>query len=805
MPSNHARIYGDILLFGVRVAFCSDDGRLLDVALTLYKEWKCEGLGDGAAAVRIHLSAYDVNAGPAEYHDVEDHRLAIRRKGISVLADGRAGTGSCLAPRDADDNDIADLINTMVLFLVGHAGRVPLHASAVLLNGTALVFAGASGAGKSTLALAATRAGLSLLSDDTVFVQSAPEFRLWSLAGAIHVFARDAPAGSDGGMRFRAGRWKKALLPTRRRHVAHDAVLFVLERGEEVGLAPLPEDEAIDRLTANPEQGYQFYGDESVAAARALAAGGAWRLTLSADPAEAIDLVLKRFANRGGIFFHRHYVALVHEIERRFPVTAWRCGDADLWPVARFDLHLEMYWAGVGVAAPVPRALPVRVVAWLLKPAINLWRSRKDLAHWRGWPARAPVVFLGDGVSLDQIDGAYQDRHGEAVMTALERRGHAISLMQSGEPVRLPWRRSTFAANVVGAWGWLLSPLFGRKPVLPGHTELMAFLVEHDVKAPALDAAALARRARGLLAGAFLFEQLLKIIRPRLAFVVSYYAGLGPAFLLACRRRGILSIDLQHAPLEGAPMAYKFTAYPANGYSILPDLFWSWSERDAKAVHHGAHHSLGGGPAQWALFSPDQDSQWDQAFAGDYAREILVALQPVRGHRADWEALAAVIEAAPQNWRWWIRRHPASQASQDREFGRLLSLDVPNVKIAQASRLPMPVLLRRMSAVLSMASGTAVEAAMLGVPALFLSREAYGPFSDLIEEGLASVISLDEIIDRVAHLARRSESGPRALPELDHVLDQLDMLVREQAGEQGFCGNDVNIAARHCVKKARSV
>ncbi len=805
MPSNQARIYGDILLFGVGVAFCTDDNRLLDVALTLYEDWKSEGAPrDGSAAVRIELSAYDVNSGTADFHEVEDHRLAIRRKGISVLADGRAGTGSCRAPRDADDTDIADLINTMVLFLVGHAGRVPLHASAVMLNGTALVFAGASGAGKSTLALAATRAGLSLLSDDTVFVQSSPDFRLWSLAGAIHVFAQDAPAGSDGGMRFRAGRWKKALAAPRRRHAAYDAVLFVLERGEKVGLTPLPEDEAVRCLTAQPEQGYQFYGDTSAAAARALAVQGAWRLTLSADPVEAIALVVKRFANRGGIFFHRRFVALVRQIERQFPVTAWKCSDADLWPVARFDLHLDMYWAGVGLAAPQPRAFPVSVLARLLKPAVNLWRSRKDLAHWRGWPRRAPVVFLGDGVSLDRI-GHYQDRHGEAVIAALQRRGFETSLMQGGEAVRLPWRRSTFAANVVQAWGWLLSPVFGRNPVLPGHAELMAFLADHDVNAPALDAAALTRRARGLLASAFLFEQLLKLVKPRLAFVVSYYAGLGPAFLLACRRRGILSIDLQHAPLEGAPMAYKFGAYPADGYSTLPDLFWSWSERDAQVVRHGPHRSLCGGLPQWSLFPSDQDGAWDQAFDGGYAREILIALQPIGGHRAEWEALAAVIEAAPRTWRWWIRRHPASRASQDGEFGRLLSLDAPNVKIAEASRLPMPVLLRRMSTVLSMASGTAVEAAMLDVPAFFLSTEARGPFSDLIDQGLASVISMDEVTDRVAQLARRPEAVCPSLPELDHVLDQLEVLAREHAGEHGFSRNGVNIAARHCAKKSGSV
>jgi hypothetical protein len=803
MPNDQRKIYGDILLFGIRVAFSSDDERALDIALTMYADWRHDDAPDDVETIRIELSSYSVNQEFADRHDVEGHGLSIRRKGIAIVADGRTGTGSCTFPSDADSSDIADLINTMVLFLMGHAGRVPLHASAVMLDGTAIVFAGASGAGKSTLALAASRAGLPLLSDDTIFVQAFPVFRLWSLAGAIHVFAKDAPPGSDGAMRFRAGRWKKSLLAPERARVAHEAVLCVLERDETVHLAPLSAEEAVHSLTVNPEPGYQFYGDASVIAARALAGKCAWRLALSADPAEAIALILQRFAKRGGIFFHRRFVKLVCEIEKQFPVAAWKSGDADLWPLARFDLYLDMYWAGVRSSPPRPRLFPVRVLRRLLKPVANLWRSRKDLAHWRGWPKRAPVVLLGDGVSLDRIEGIYQDRQGEALMVALERRGLKTSLMQSGEPVRLPWRRPTFAANIVDAWGWLLSPLFVRKPALPGHAGVLALLAENGVCAHSLGAAALARRAGCLHAGAFLFEQFLKAIKPRLAFVVSYYAGLGPAFILACRRRDIPSIDLQHAPLEGAPMAYKFSAYPAAGYSTLPDLFWSWTPGDAEAVRHGPHRSFFGGPPQWSLFDPEQDCRWDEVFGGDYAREILVALQPIGGHRRDWEALAAVIEGAPPNWRWWIRRHPASRPDQDAEFGRLLSLHAPNIKIAEASRLPLPVLLRRMSAVLSLASGTAVEAAALGTPAFFLSQEAQGPFGELIDDGLASVITMDEIMDCIARLARRSAHAAQPLPGLDDALDALDKLINDHAGE--FSRNRVNISAAHCTQKVEPV
>jgi len=63
-------------------------------------------------------------------------------------------------------------------------------------------------------------------------------------------------------------------------------------------------------------------------------------------------------------------------------------------------------------------------------------------------------------------------------------------------------RRPTFAASLVEAWGWLLSPLFVRKPALPGHAAVVAFLAENGVYARSLDAVALARRAGCLHASA---------------------------------------------------------------------------------------------------------------------------------------------------------------------------------------------------------------------------------------------------------------------------------------------------------------
>lgn len=802
MPSEQSEIYGDIVLFGIRVAFCANDRRVLDTALALYPDWRNLEQPHDGAVIYVVLTAYDVNRAMDDLHDVEGAHLAIRRKGIVVEADGIARKGACRFPSGAHDDDLAELINTMVLFLVGHAGRVPLHASAVMLDGTAMVFAGRSGSGKSTLALAATRAGLPLMSDDTIYVQTAPVFRLWSLAGPIHVFEKDAPADQPAGSRFRGGRWKKSLQPAERRQIAGRAVLFLLESGSCVEVKPLEPGEAVNRLVQNPEQGYQFYGEDSLTAARALAAGGAWRLTLSQDPVEAIERIRDYFAKAGGISFYGRYRALVEEIERRFAVTSWKSGDADLWPLARFDLYLDMYWDNADAGWPRPRYFPLRVTAALLKPARNLWRSRRDLARCCFWPRRAPAIFLGDGVSLDRIAGSFQDRQGEPLMAALEKRGLQTFLMQAGELVRLPWKRRTFAANLVEGWAWLLSPFFAARPRLADHAGVMSFLAGHGVRAPSLARHAIAKRARILHAASFLFGHLLNRVRPRLGFVVSYYAGLGPAFVLACRRRKILSVDVQHAPLEGAPMAYVFGAYPPGGFTTLPAVFWSWTDEDAQSVSRSAHRGFRGGAPQLSLLN--QTGIWPDFPAGDFEREILVALQPIAGRGEEWEALAAVIEAAPVNWRWWIRRHPASRPDQDCEFGRLLSLRRSNVEM-EAAALPLPVLLRRMSAVLSLASGVAMEAARFGVPAFFLSDEARSVFGGLIAQGGARVIRMDDIHACIGALASRPGHDPDHVPALEDSIDRLERWARDYEPGTRIFRDHVNIGAARCMENRKLV
>ena len=490
---------------------------------------------------------------------------------------------------------------------------------------------------------------------------------------------------------------------------------------------------------------------------------------------------------------HQRYRALVDAIERDCRVAEWRAGDVDLWPIASQDLFLDLFRQAGGDTGPKPRSFLVRAAGSLATPVANLWKSRHDLNHWVSRPARADAVLLGDGVSLDRTGGSWRDRFGEPIAAALERQGRTCFAMQSGNLTRLPWARPTYAANRVAARAALEAALKpGTSPDLPDHGAVLRLIEQAGVDAPSLSRGRLAKRARVVAAQAAAFDRILRRVRPTTAFVVTYYAGLGHAFALACRRRGILCVDLQHCPHDDPHRAYRWGVLPERGYSTLPSLFWTWTEEEAANIRRWSstldgpwHAAIAGGHSQIAaLTEADGDRLWGEATAAlgdrrEYERNILVALQPIGGKRETWEALTGAIESAPATWRWWIRRHPASTPEQDSSYGRLLSLRRPNVVVGPAPQTALPALLGRMDAVVSLASGAAGEAAMFGIPAFFLDPEAHDTFPQLIAQRHASVIRVGSLISAIASIPVGLNRRLVAVPPIEDTLLEIDRLSRQ--------------------------
>ena len=289
-----------ISILGLATRFAAEDANLLDALCAGYTDWPdAPAAGTPALEIRLGFGADASGAGGgATDVGITGPRLTLRGAGLSAWADAETGRGVGRVARGLLDEPAAlgELVDTLALFLLTRTGRTPVHAAGVMVGGLALVLAGPSGAGKSTLALRAMQRGLPILSDDTVYIQLRPDFRVWGFRRPLHVFPDEAPRFTAG-TRLRAGRLKAAvpLAPGMAGPpVAGRAVLVVLARGEAVGLEPIAAAAATATLS-RLDAGFDLLAEASAEAIAALAARGAWRLTLTRDPEAALDLLLARF------------------------------------------------------------------------------------------------------------------------------------------------------------------------------------------------------------------------------------------------------------------------------------------------------------------------------------------------------------------------------------------------------------------------------------------------------------------------------------------------------------------------------
>lgn len=293
MPSENSTV-DRFTLFGVNVHIEHENGCVSDFTHLLLSRWNAPEFSADGKPIYIVLRPYIVkNDIPKDTFMADGSSLAACSNGIRIFGDGATGHGICSYPAGSEaGREFSELIETLTLYLVAQSGRIPLHASAAIHDNIAVVFAGRSGAGKSSMAFAAGQAGMAVLSDDTVYVQCAPRLCVWGMPTTIHLLPSPERDYGNCKLRYRGGRWKRALPVGRGVHLAGRAILCVLTRGEEVGLDPMDVDEAIDTLTSRPEPGYGFYGCRSADAIRAIAAEGCFRLTLARDPSIAITTLL---------------------------------------------------------------------------------------------------------------------------------------------------------------------------------------------------------------------------------------------------------------------------------------------------------------------------------------------------------------------------------------------------------------------------------------------------------------------------------------------------------------------------------
>jgi hypothetical protein len=306
----------ELPVLGITVRFESNSPAALDLIEEVFGVWRglsaSPELVEPASSVRIRLIVHDGDEGAAPHAPVvcrlpDAERLLVQTPGSVGLVDlQRRDAVAYITPALLADRAHAQyaLLHILTFPLVVQFDRYPVLAAVIARGPVALLLAGPAGTGKSTLALQAHRHGLQVLSDDVAYIQLKPVFRVWGdVPGRVYLTL-------DAGAHFPdlAGHAPTLLASG----IEKLLVRFPYEWSGRGGGAPMASRAGVCLLernggraslaTASPQEVQAFLGKElgiartmfgpRVDDAVALLAGGsAWKLSLSADPADALPFL----------------------------------------------------------------------------------------------------------------------------------------------------------------------------------------------------------------------------------------------------------------------------------------------------------------------------------------------------------------------------------------------------------------------------------------------------------------------------------------------------------------------------------
>ncbi|MBY0123457.1 tetratricopeptide repeat protein [Bacillus sp. S/N-304-OC-R1] len=287
-----------------------------------------------------------------------------------------------------------------------------------------------------------------------------------------------------------------------------------------------------------------------------------------------------------------------------------------------------------------------------------------------------------------------------------------------------------------------------------------------------------------------MFEMLFIKKKTKLGFLINYYQKNSYAFILAARRVGIPTIDIQHGNHRDY-YYHRWSNTPEKGYNILPNFFWCWDKDSATNINEWAlqtnvHKAINGGNP-WIELWKDGSRPFVKKyesiikkFINDKKTNILVTLQPLYGF-TNWDEnipswLLEAIEKSPKNWRWFIRYHPSMLGIYRNEMENCESIlskliETGKVETKQATSVPIMAILRNVDIHITGFSTSGIEAMHLGIPTITIHDQAKLFYNNLYNLGWAlHAKNTDEILNGIQFLT------------LKNIRDQLPLYESENIG-----------------------
>jgi hypothetical protein len=402
-------------------------------------------------------------------------------------------------------------------------------------------------------------------------------------------------------------------------------------------------------------------------------------------------------------------------------------------------------------------------------------------------PRRAEVVFLSDGISFSYLIDSWYEKFCDPLISELEEHRIPFFLMTPSREYFTPRRTPSMfiqpSLDTIRAKTLLSSNKGFGEERLDGFQEFIDFIKSRDLKITSPGLKRMKDEFTLIMKYSEFFEQVLRQIKPRSAFVVSYYNVAGMAFNLACRNLGIVSVDIQHGLQGDLHWAYgRWNNVPETGYEVLPNLFWVWSNLEAEAIKRWNssvsewHQPVVGGNLFLDLWRSSENEivkYYDNEIGNAKGnKKHLIHVLYTSGYE-DADKLRTILSTMRQTESlcyWWLRVHPGKLKERNSFKKWVRENRISNGEVDLATDLPLYALLRQMDLHLTFYSSSVFEAEDLGVPSVVVGDYGKELFSYQISTGWALPADTpEEIISGIKAQFHKREEFKKARAERDEA------------------------------------
>lgn len=208
---------------------------------------------------------------------------------------------------------------------------------------------------------------------------------------------------------------------------------------------------------------------------------------------------------------------------------------------------------------------------------------------------------------------------------------------------------------------------------------------------------------------------LLDKMEPKNVFMLCYYTLPSFGFILAAKKRGITTIDMQHGGQGEFHPFYNFANIPTEGFSVLPTIFWNWDRSSFNTLNETfsktkRHRALIGGNI-WG------DYLKNVKFDLKTNKKIILYTMQTDSVPVLHDYIIDAIKKSSEDYLWWLRLHPRmTKLEVDELLSTVENKEIKNkVRIDYGKEDPLPLILMNCYAHVSHFSGCILEAALLKV------------------------------------------------------------------------------------------